>query len=64
MAVPRSAEAVLPLSRLGSYGLVAVGMWLTSRAPDARARIRMLLDGFLGAGAGFLLLWSLALEPA
>ncbi|RKS80210.1 diguanylate cyclase (GGDEF)-like protein [Motilibacter peucedani] len=49
---------------VASSVLVAAGMWLTSRAPDARARVRMLLDGLTGATAAFVLLWTALLGPA
>jgi diguanylate cyclase (GGDEF)-like protein len=44
--------------------LVATGMWLTSRVPDARSRVRMLLDGGIGATAAFTLSYVLAVETA
>jgi diguanylate cyclase (GGDEF)-like protein len=50
--------------RIAFLVLVATGMWLTSRVPDARSRVRMLLDGGIGATAAFTLSYVLAVETA
>jgi len=43
--------------------LAATGFWLTSRDPDRRARIRMFLDGTVGAAALFIVIWALQFTP-
>lgn len=58
-----AAATVRVLLECAAPVLVAVGMWLTSRTDDARARVRMLLDGTTAAVAAATLTYVALLGP-
>lgn len=59
----RLEHPLLVAARFGYLGLVACGFVLTSRGPDPRARIRMMLDGVAVAVSGFLVGWAVVFAP-
>ena len=55
--------AVASAGRAGFLVLAGTGFWLTFRGEDRRARIRMVLDGGVGAAAMVVVTWPLVFAP-
>ena len=51
------------VGRVGFLVCVAVGHWLTSRSPQLRSRVRMMLDGLVGAAAVLIVVWAFVMMP-
>ncbi|MCA2219178.1 GGDEF domain-containing protein [Jidongwangia harbinensis] len=49
--------------RAGFLALAAAGFWLTFRGEDRRARLRMMLDGGVGAAATVVVAWAVLFAP-
>jgi diguanylate cyclase (GGDEF)-like protein len=58
-----AGSAPADAGRAGFLALAAAGFWLTFRGEDRRARIRMLLDGGVGAAATVVVAWAVLFAP-
>jgi diguanylate cyclase (GGDEF)-like protein len=54
--------AIAQVGRLGFLVCAAVGLWLTFRGSDRRVRVRMFLDGVVGALAALVIAWALVFD--
>src|SRR5690242_2722274 len=47
--------------RAGYLLFAAVGFWLTARGQDIRARLRLVLDGAVGAASALIVVWAVVM---